>query len=139
MATQSHLCQLPILQEKRDLVTRLVQPNDVQRVVFPQCRPGSHQKTHFRLPNKLRGSLSALCTVMRAREKCASARVQVSVVSAPSVAFMTVATVWTRNCQNQQLLYKKLVQVQTWSQNSQVSNLSDHLSSCHRQCHFCQL
>ena len=34
MATESHLCQLPILQAKRDLVTRPIQPNDVQRVVY---------------------------------------------------------------------------------------------------------
>ena len=33
MAAQSHLCQLPILQEKRDLVTRPIKPDDVQRLV----------------------------------------------------------------------------------------------------------
>ena len=33
-----------------------------------------------------------LCTVMRAREKCASARVQVGVVPTPSVALTAVAT-----------------------------------------------
>ena len=32
-ATQCHLCQLRIQQEKRDLVTRPVQPDDVQRIV----------------------------------------------------------------------------------------------------------
>ena len=32
VATQSHLCQLPNLQEKRDLVTKPMQPGDVQRV-----------------------------------------------------------------------------------------------------------
>ena len=49
-------------------------------------------------------SMSELCIVMFSREKCASARVQVGVVSTHSVAFMAVATVWTRSCQIQQLL-----------------------------------
>ena len=30
MATQNHLCQLPIQQEKRDLVTKPIQPDDVE-------------------------------------------------------------------------------------------------------------
>ena len=33
VAAQGHLCQLPILQEKRELVTRPIQPNDMQRLV----------------------------------------------------------------------------------------------------------
>ena len=38
------------------------------------------------------GSMYELCTVMCAREKCASARVQVGVVSTPPVALTAVAT-----------------------------------------------
>ena len=33
MTTQCHLCQLSIIQEKGDLVTRSIQPDDVQRIV----------------------------------------------------------------------------------------------------------
>ena len=38
------------------------------------------------------GSMCELCIVMRAREKCASSRVQVGVVSTPTVALTAVAT-----------------------------------------------
>ena len=54
--------------------------------------------------------MSELCTVMCPREICASARVQLGVVSTLTVAFMTFATVWTRNCQTQQLLSREMVQ-----------------------------
>ena len=33
VTTQCHLCQLTILQDKRDLVARPIQPDDVQRIV----------------------------------------------------------------------------------------------------------
>ena len=59
VTTQCHLCQLPILQEKRDLVTRHTQPDDVQRIVAHIAFSGATgrrepQRTHFRLPTKLR-------------------------------------------------------------------------------------
>ena len=53
VATQSHLCQLPILQEKRDLATRPIQPDDVQRIVAHIAFSRATGR-HFRLPTKLR-------------------------------------------------------------------------------------
>ena len=53
VTTQCHLCQLPILQEKRDLATRPIQPDDVQRLVT-YVAFSSHWKTLFRPPTKLR-------------------------------------------------------------------------------------
>ena len=61
--------------------------------------------------------------------KSASARVQVGVVSAPPVAFMEVAAVWTRNCQIQQKY--ELVQDWTCGQNSHV-DFGDLWPSCLR-------
>ena len=51
--------------------------------------------------------MSEVCIVMWAREKCASARVQEGVVSTYAITFLAVATVWTRNGLNQQILLKK--------------------------------
>ena len=104
----------------------------------------------------------------RAREKCAYARVQAGVASTLSVAFMAVATVWTRYCQKKTVEKTQLLQDNTRIQNSQVHldkvetfrsrrtvsrghceresdivflhHWSDHVSSCHPyECHFCQL
>ena len=56
------------------------------------------------------GSMCELCTVMCAREKCASARVQVGVVCTPPVALTTVATGWVRNSDSSTSVEKKLEQ-----------------------------
>ena len=53
VATQSHLCQLP-LQEERDFATRPIQPDDVQRIFVHSVFPRATGRTHFRLPTKLR-------------------------------------------------------------------------------------
>ena len=49
MATPCHLCQLPILQEERDLVTKSIQADDVQRIVAHIAFSRA-----FRLPTMLR-------------------------------------------------------------------------------------
>ena len=61
MATQSYLCQLPILQEKRDLATRPMQPDDVQRIVA-HIVLSVRLRTRLRLLTKLRPHFPTLET-----------------------------------------------------------------------------
>ena len=77
-----------------------------------------------------------------AREKCAYAHVQVNVVSTPPLAFMGVATVWTRNCQKNNckkhnccktvelLAYAKLFPAAILSVNSTLSFFTIGLTIC---------
>ena len=56
------------------------------------------------------GSMCELCTVMCAREQCASARVQADVVSTPPVALTAVAAGWVRNSDSATSVEVKLEQ-----------------------------
>ena len=47
VAAQSHLCQLPILQEKGDLATRPIQPDDVQHIVAHFSRATGRHTSGF--------------------------------------------------------------------------------------------
>ena len=47
VATRSQLCQLPILQEKRDLATRHMQPDDVQRILAHVAFSGATRRHTF--------------------------------------------------------------------------------------------